>query len=936
MTYTLPQTPNEFVEQFRHTTSGATEHDRVAKRRKTAIDAAGTDVTLIRYAIGGDDNLYAQLGMSLLRGTKDDNELPLAPDALYSAAALDAIRHGMAAEAKAHAEERRVKGASPAFVKAVNHRLKETFFKIQEVQDALKKGFEGRPLPHDENGLNNASPRDVVLVLTKLRDVLHEENYASLYAKLFADTRAKELQAEKKDKEENAAELKSATEAAEAELKSATENAAKAATKKPEKLDEALLRFRRQRELRESIKGPTGGEWLPSSAAAVVDYALARGLCGHRGPHEAATASPTDALLPYEAPADLARALARARHLDLPEGGVGRSQSTAAGVDQFVLDEVDVALGGDLAIDSATPGAGEGGVVRAARQVRWEPIGTHAVALATAAAFEHVVARCKLLADDATLSDAARHHLLSAAAHFKLAQLDSLYEISCAMDDGEELPLATDATLVTRPVAFMRGRLHLAHDGGHHPAPQATHVAEHARWTASDARANVEFRKGAPTGIYMAPPPEHLGYVPFHFGAPAHAPTPPIEPHDGIDGLLRVGLERIVEHALYYLDVPTNAAIEKQHSVAAGASGGAIDRRSGIYNEFLREAAISTDRVWSFVKTVSGLIGEDATSLIVTTEERSTAAAKELQKQQRATAERVATFQAKLVELVIAGVLKDSKLRLDTNRDSAGAVDAAADSLVVINAETAKQVNDLASGASGRPFFEANVALRNLVDRSRGGTQRLGDVVTEIATIAGSLRIALDAGASAVGGGPTLAEISLPRNCLFIKLREDAAAALRSAFDKLTVELAVAGVRRISLFELVEGADHTLTSRWADFVGHVLIQNRTSTGVSALYVGRGQLVVNAAQAHVSLRRLILHARSYATGTAPAFLNEDANNEKLVAARNAYFEAHHSNSSASYAKGVALESMMNAQLRWQRTSLNTPDTAPAAWKGGLLY
>ena len=36
--------------------------------------------------------------------------------------------------------------------------------------------------------------------------------------------------------------------------------------------------------------------------------------------------------------------------------------------------------------------------------------------------------------------------------------------------------------------------------------------------------------------------------------------------------------------------------------------------------------------------------------------------------------------------------------------------------LVVINADTAKQIHDLASDESGRPFFEANVALRNVVD----------------------------------------------------------------------------------------------------------------------------------------------------------------------------------------------------------------------------
>jgi hypothetical protein len=544
------------------------------------------------------------------------------------------------------------------------------------------------------------------------------------------------------------------------------------------------------------------------------------------------------------------------------------------------------------------------------------------------------------------LSNAARSYLLDAAAHFKLAQLDSMYELSCAIDNGEELPVSTNAEAVTRPVALMRGQLHIAHDAGHHATPAVAHVADDQRWTAADHRANAAFRATSDESVYLAPPVNQLGYLPFAFGAPATVATPPIEPHASVGPLLSDALKKIIDHALYYLDVSTDAVLEEAFGAPVGTAGNAVDRRSGIYNEFLRDAAISTDRVWSFIQTVSGLIGEDATALIVTTEEKTSSNAKELEQQRRATAERVAAFQAKLVETLVAGMLKESGLRLDTASKDPAAT--AAGALVIMNADTAKQMNDLAAGESGRPFFEANVALRNLCDRNQGAPQKLADVVAQIGGIAQTLQTALDAGASGVGatGGPSLAELSLPRNCLFVKLREDTTAAIRSAFDKLTVESALAGMRKISLYELVEGADHTLTTRWAEFVGHVLVQNRTSTGVSALYASRAQLTVNATQAMVSLRRLMHHAQGYALGAAPVFPefpehdtgtvpgNQAARNTALANARKAYFDAHRTSAGASWAQGASLQGIMAAQLRWQRVARDIPNTAPVTWQLGM--
>lgn len=720
--------------------------------------------------------------------------------------------------------------------------------------------------------MRNALTQD----LDQRRAEIRKLEHAAAEAKTLLEKEQEEKLKAKEDvatKEEELAEMTKKLVAAEAEV----------ASSKPGMLGR-LQRFL-----------PTRDEPITTNAS-LVGYALARGLCGHRGPHEAPSDAPTDALLTYAVPSGIVHALARTKHLHVPESFAPPPPPPDA-PDPFVQGEVDAALAGDFAIDAAQP---DTSAVRPARAVRWQPRGPHAEALATAAALEHAAARCTQLADAGDLSERAQARLRDMATTFKLHQLDSLYEISCAIESGEELPLQPETPMVTRPVAQLRGALHYAHDAGHHPAPPTAVVDEGARWTASDQRAQSTFRSTTEGNVYLAPSTERLGYQPMPTGVPSTTPAkPPLKSlgSEGFSGSIIDAMNNLVLWGLYYYNRPSEDDINylkrMQDQLAIGESDEAspVERRGGVWNEFLRDMSITSDRVWVFVRTVSGLIGEDASSLVSTADDASITAAREQKQREREISDRVATFQAKIVDSLVAGMVRESKLQLDVHQTpDAGEADAgkAASKLVVINANTAKQIRDLASGESGRPFFEANVALRNLTDRSTQNKQPLGDIVQAITEVASKLKKAMEADAAQVSPpGTTLAELSLPRNSYFVKLREDTAAAIRSAFDKLTHELSHSGVRQLRLYELVEGCDHLLSSRFAEFVGHVLIQNRSSTGVSALYASRSQLTVNASQAYVSLRRLVSHAAHYASHVPmPNFDADDA--ETLQAQRDAYF------------------------------------------------
>lgn len=901
----LPTTHGAFLKAFVNVASennGINSHDGgeefgVGKRQKLLTEPPNAPMTapVARYWLGGDDNLYLQLGLSVLHTASP--ERALAPAALYNIDVVHAIRDGIQRNVIAELERRK----------------KESDVKLDQVRQRLVTILESLG---DDDELDDSGS-----VLEGTYNSTKREAFKELLYRLHGAMNsrlAKKLKIQICDDEDD------------------DEDASNSAS-----IGLAQLLLSAGMAWKEPLQRPDAGI-IPSaeeSSAPVVRYALARGLCGHRGPMEESTACPTDRLLPYVAPKDLGAMLARSKGMRVPDDAwkprAPEHDATAA------FDEAFAAFGGNYAIDDANQNGRSHAVVRDARQVRWEPTGRHAVALARAAALEHAVARCtQLLTDaDSTLSNEARRAIVDARLCLKLQQLDSLHTLACAAEDGEVLHAPPTVPLVTRPTATLRGKLHFAHDAGHHPAPDTATVLADRRWTAEHARADAAFRKARPASsiaVFQAPAPHELGYLPVPTGTTAARADPPLDPMDEtyFEDTIFNSIKKLVEYGLYYADIPDPEPIKATlngASSAADALGTAETRRSGVWNEMLRDIAVSTDRLWTFVRTLSGLIGEDADSLLVTADEASAAAARDLQAQRKATAERVAAFQTKIVESLIASMTKESGLRLDTNAQDAQ------DALVVINADTAKQINDLASGESGRPFFEANVALRALTEKGTGGKHKLGEVVAQLNAVARELHTALDAELlSPQSAGASLAELSLPRNSYFVKLREDTTAAIRSAFDKFSVECAMKSIRPIRLWELVEGADHTLCTRFAEFVGHVLIQNRTSTGVSAMYASRQQLVLNATQAANSFQRLLNHAGHYRSNYPTPNFDGDSY-EAFVTLRKAYFSSH-TETPETWASAVVAASVQYPQHRVERVA-RPGDPVPAwlrPWVSGVQY
>lgn len=632
------------------------------------------------------------------------------------------------------------------------------------------------------------------------------------------------------------------------------------------------------------------------------DWVVARGLVGQRGPACAAVTHETDAAiaavdarLEYALPSPEALG-AVLPHLKLLLDGT--DEPTEAEVRAaLATDDDDDACGGGAATAVETLAAFKGnyavlgagapvdanddrGGIEVPHAVRWLPAtGAAGRSAARVAMLEHVMARCAQLAESDATSTPVKAALREAAATLKLAQMAPLYATreAVAYDEPERsgcwhAPSSASAEhgiLVTRPCAIVRGALAFPVDAGIARVAcdrRATSVlgdaaeAKAAKAKCHDATLRVRTQarsEGRATNVYVAPPARELRFASVGTSATGVTLSDDLEVTEDVTpgDFTTANWLRIVNRALVATSalVPENdAAVERVEGLltAMGEEGvTAEQRRDGLWTEFQRHSAISQDRLWVFLRLLSGSVGGEVNEIITMADEATLRATKAIQDQRVAIAKRVSDMQSKIVETVVGSMAKESKLTLDKNGNQ----------LVVVDGEARKQMNDLASGESGRPFFEANVAVRNLQSSDASAPKpTLSQLLASLSQVGEQMQRSLEQTLAQPGtASASLAELSHPANCYFVTLRPDAVAAIRIAHERMNVELGLRGAgRRLSLWETIEGGCTMLTTRFAEFAGHVLVQARSTTGVSAMYVSPQAMNTNAIQARVALERLV--------------------------------------------------------------------------------
>ena len=657
-------------------------------------------------------------------------------------------------------------------------------------------------------------------------------------------------------------------------------------------------------------------------------YALRRGLCGQRAPLEPEdSTSAADALLTYAlpSPAELARLAPHLKQLTeepLSDEETAAWASSAASATASTESHARLVASAFARLENnfaiitdAQPvhAKDERKGVERAHELRWAPTKAAGVTMSTVAALEHAAARCEKVAARDDTPAAEKAVLRTAAAALKLRQMQPLYRLheaaayaTPAAPSPLETARAAGAGMVTRPCAIVRGKLAFPHDAAvaEKPEKAETDTAHH-----DDAVFNAALERTGPQtaalrnklraervaagmsnvvpDVYIAPEPHELGFEPAPTGVPPPG-TVDIEAAEELSDrdYSLVVWQRLLVRGLLAARLLANGAGEGMSAalgtvidgVAVGGDeaslGGPIERREGLWTEFRRNVAISQDRLYIFVRLLGGCVGGDLNEVITMADEATIKATKAVQEQRIAITKRVSDAQAKIVETIVGAMARESKLVLDKD----------ANNLVVINGAAREQLNALSSGESGRPFFEANAMLRNLRDGDATKGTKLSTLLASLAHVGETLQSSLESTlAPPTSASASLAELSHPSNSYFVSLRPDAAAAVRMAAERLNVELGLrGGSRHIWTWELVEGGCLALTTRFAEFTGHLLVQTRSATGVSAMYVPPQAIHTNAQQARVALEKLVSVGMIYAR-SVPG-LSTDARGASLLEQR----------------------------------------------------
>lgn len=351
---------------------------------------------------------------------------------------------------------------------------------------------------------------------------------------------------------------------------------------------------------------------------------------------------------------------------------------------------------------------------------------------------------------------------------------------------------------------------------------------------------------------------------------------------DNMEAVLRRGLLTCLYDSRYKNELSAIQASLKEAPIVPEPEDIARERRQAVWNDSMREACISGDRLYDFIRQFSGTISEPVDAVCMIDEGMLVRQQQQRRESRERLADRAAQEHMQLVRSVFGAVIRESGLTLGIEKE--GNIG----QLKVVSNTLRKQASELASGGSSKEGYFANsVRLENLLTQGTG-EMTLTDLFGRLKEAGRALQEAAFA-AQPVDGVPgssaSLDFLSAPRNSLVLRYKPDALAAIKKAFETFQREMLAQHDhifhRAISAYELIEGKDESLVTAFASFAAHVLVHSRLYSTSTAMYVAAWPAAANAQQLKISLQRLVRVACEYlASSGAPNFL--------AIGGRDAYF------------------------------------------------
>lgn len=297
-------------------------------------------------------------------------------------------------------------------------------------------------------------------------------------------------------------------------------------------------------------------------------------------------------------------------------------------------------------------------------------------------------------------------------------------------------------------------------------------------------------------------------------------------------------------------DEPVASFLQKQAAMTTEA------QLQAIRDEAKREISIGGDRLYAFLRTLSGYLGEPVETVLVSTDEAASKQQRMLSDAKRRIEAAITSFQTRAAELVIGAALKDSPIALEVGHSGADLA-----RLSVVNSNARDAVRNLASGVGGgggRGFFTDGVELANSLNATSEPAS-LETVLADIPRVAKLMYEKLvEQSSRDMQMGTSVAAANETRHSLLVRLAAPCVASIEKANRLFKIELSYHShhMEPPSLWELCEGPDSNLTACFCDLVATVFRSVRqTSTDLST-YVSSSAVVLNRFEQSVSMRRLV--------------------------------------------------------------------------------
>lgn len=400
-------------------------------------------------------------------------------------------------------------------------------------------------------------------------------------------------------------------------------------------------------------------------------------------------------------------------------------------------------------------------------------------------------------------------------------------------------------------------------------------------------RAAIESEDGLPVPLYVAAAPGLQGVKnpdPESFGAPtlrgvvdtSFFPKEGEEAGevDNLEAVLRSGLQMCTRLGQMKCELEAVEESRKNQPPESNPDDVARERREAVWTDAMREACISGDRLYAFLRQLSGTISEQVDTICQIDEGMLVRQQQQQRVNRQRMAERAAQEHMQLVRNVIGSVIRESGLTLGIAKD--GDIG----QLKVVSNTLRKQASEVASGTAGSTegFFSNSVRLENLLAQGTG-EMTLSDLFARLKDAGTALQQAAISAQpidGVPGSGASLDFLSAPRNSLVLRYKPEALAAIKKAFETFQREMRSQHNhifhRAISAYELIEGKDESLVMAFASFAAHVLVHSRLYSTSTAMYVAAWPAAANAQQLKISLQRLVRVACEYlASSGAPNFL-----------------------------------------------------------------